>query len=146
MREMYLATILGMLAATAVVARSGVINQAGKAHMDGMSGIRHEMKALGLIAKGKASLYAKTTQAFAVSIAKLAANTSTVIQAKEDAPRTEAKLAIWANFGDFAKKALNLESIAPELSKSIEIEDDPGPALQALGYAQNLSFRPSRIG
>ncbi|WP_299410601.1 cytochrome c [uncultured Roseobacter sp.] len=124
---------IALLFAGAAFAHSGVKNAAVKARMDAMSGIGAEMKVIGQMAKGVTQFDQNAARAAAAAIAKHAAQTPALFEAKEDDPKSEAKAEIWANFEDFKQKSLELENTALGLSTSIANKADLAIAMKSLG-------------
>lgn len=133
MKNTYIVAAATFLAATAAFAHSGVKNAAVKARMDAMSAVGAEMKTLGMMAKGASTFNADTAKAAAAAIADHASDAPDLFRANENDPKSEAKPAIWENFQDFTAKAVALETVARDLSMSIQNVNDLGPALSALG-------------
>lgn len=131
MRQLVILLALGT--ATAAIAHEGVKNPAVMARMNGMTNIAAEVKVLGDMAKGLAPFDQAAARTAAASIARHAAETPKLFQAREDDPKSEALPVIWGNFDDFTAKSLELETIALGLSTSIGSADDLRPALQQLG-------------
>lgn len=121
------------LSASAAFAHSGVKNAAVKARMDSMSAIGDHMKTIGEMSKGARGFDKSAARFAAAGIAKHAAKTPALFEAKEDDPKSEAKAAIWTSFDDFTAKANEMEEVAVRLSKSIGKAKDLGPAVNALG-------------
>lgn len=115
------------------MAHTNVQNAAVKARMAAMIGIGAEMKIIGLMAKGTTTFDRDAARAAANAIAAHSAATPGLFEAEETDPKSEAKASIWANFDDFTSKAGELEAVALGLADSIDIADDLGPAMGALG-------------
>ena len=129
----YLTYAMALFSATAVLAHQGVNNPVVKARMDAMGSIAENMKTLGQMAKGETRFDSGLAKQAALEIAEHAAVTPTLFEANETDPKSEARSEIWMEFEDFTAKALELEMIALELSKSISSKEDLGPAMQSLG-------------
>ena len=137
-------TVIGLVLAGAAFAHSGVMNPVVKARMDTMSAIGAEMKTLGQMAKGVTAFDGEAARASTAAIAKLASAAPALFQAKEDDPKSEAKIEIWNNFADFTEKAKHLETVALELSTDIKAESDLAPAMKSLGEACQACHKPYR--
>ena len=99
MRKHSLAICVLLCFATGALAHQGVKNAAVKARMDAMSAIGKDMKVLGGMAKGEAPFDEKVAQMAVSSIADHAAKTFELFEANETDPKSEAKPAIWGDFG-----------------------------------------------
>lgn len=105
-------TLLVAALATAVFAHQGVKNPAVMARMENMSGMQNAMKRLGAMAKQEQAFDAAEAAAQADIIDRLAGEVLQRFEAREDDPKSEAKLEIWENWDDFRKKAERLERVA----------------------------------
>ncbi|MBW4710451.1 cytochrome c [Roseobacter sp. YSTF-M11] len=132
MKSLNLLTLIAIVLAGAAFAHTGVKNAAVKARMDAMSGIADGMKVLGQMAKGETGFDQSAAQAAATAIARHAAATPELFEAREDDPKSEAKQAIWSNFDDFTSKSRDLEEMALGLATSITGPADLGPAMASL--------------
>ncbi len=121
------------LAASTALAHANVSNPAVKARMDLMSQIGANTKVLGDMAKGATAFDAARAQAAAAAIATHAANTPAAFQAQEDDPESEAKPAIWSNFGDFTAKSQALRAAATKASGEITSMNSLRASLGAIG-------------
>ncbi len=125
--------IAALLVATATSAHQGVKNPAVLARMNGMSAIADNLKVIGDMAKGTASFDAGEARESLEQIAKHAAETPGLFEAREDDPKSEALPVIWDRFDDFRTKALELEMIAAEGAETVSAAEDLQPILQKLG-------------
>ena len=125
--------LTALVVAGAAFAHTGVKNAAVKARMDAMSAIGAEMKTLGQMAKGAAAFDRDKARSAVAAIARHAAETPALFEAREDDPKSEAKAEIWDAFADFTAKSGSLEALALELSASIATEGDLAPAMKSLG-------------
>lgn len=133
MRRQVALSAVGLALAGAAFAHTGVKNAAVKARMDSMSAIATEVKTLGQMAKGVTAFDPGTAKAAAAAIAKLAADTPVLFEAKADDPKSEAKAEIWENFADFTTKSERLETLALELTDNLSAESDLASAMKLLG-------------
>lgn len=133
MKNATLLLCAAVLSAGAAFAHTDVKNAAVKARMHAMMSIGAEMKILGQMAKGATPFDQSAARAAAASIAKYAAQTPALFEAKEDDPKSEAKPEIWTSFDDFVKQSRALETLASELSTSIASKADVATAMKSLG-------------
>ncbi len=133
MKPVNAAFCLTLICAGTAFAHSGVKNAAVLARMDAMSGIGAQMKVLGKMAKGQTKFDAKAASAATAAIAKYAAATPDLFQARENDPKSEALPAIWTNFEDFAEKSRALETVALKFSAAINQPTDLAQAMPQLG-------------
>ena len=126
---------VGFITATSgiALAHSGVKNAAVMQRMMGMSGISENLKVIGDMAKGQIPFDGDAARAAALAIAGYAAQTPKLFTAFEMDPKSEAKPEIWDNFSDFMAKSMHMETVATDLSASIQEPQDLGPAVAALG-------------
>lgn len=134
MRKPILATILAVTAASAL-AHSGVQDPAVLARMDAMKSIGDSMKVIGNMAKGQTSFDADSAQQAAAEIARHAARTTDLFEARAQDPKSEAKPSIWDQFDDFSAKASDLEIAAETARADLSSADGLVPAVQRLGAA-----------
>lgn len=128
-----LVALAAIFSAGIAAAHTGVKNATVKARMDAMSGIGAQMKVMGQMSKEIAPFDAKAARKAAAEIARLAAVTPDLFEARESDPTSEAKTDIWANFEDFTEKSKQLETVALGLSESISEPGDLVPAMRSLG-------------
>lgn len=133
MKPTYLVLCATLIAATTTLAHQGVQNPAVMARMNGMSAIAKNMKTIGQMAKGETAFDAAAAKSAAAAIAEHAAETPDLFKANETDPKSEARSEIWSNFDDFTAKALELETIASDLSRSITTPKDLAAAIGTLG-------------
>ncbi|MEE4187189.1 MAG: cytochrome c [Roseobacter sp.] len=119
--------------ASGALAHVGVKNAAVMARMDAMKTIGAGMKTIGQMAKGETRFNATEARAAAADIARHAAQTHRLFEAREDDPKSEAKAEIWENFAAFVAISDDLASIASNLSRTIETKADLPAAMAAMG-------------
>lgn len=101
--------------------------------MHGMKEIAQSLKVIGQMAKGASAFDAEQARQAASAIASHAGEITSLFEANETDPKSEAKPAIWENYSEFSDKANSLEVLATELSASIVSEADLKGALSSLG-------------
>ena len=111
MRKLIPLAIAASLATTAI-AHEGVKNAAVKARMQGMSEIGAGMKVIGQMAQGKTEFDQAAAEAALATIRAQSAMVTTLFQANETDPKSEALPAIWANWADFQAKAQAMQAAA----------------------------------
>lgn len=122
-----------LLLAGAAIAHEGVKNPAVMTRMNGMSAIADNMKIIAVMSKGAEPFNVDEAQQALASIAFHASQTPALFEANEQDPKSEAKPEIWTNFDDFTSKAVELESLANQLTPTIEKQDDLRNAVFLLG-------------
>ncbi|WP_417206710.1 c-type cytochrome [Antarctobacter sp.] len=134
MKTRLLTTVL-VISAAAALAHGGVKNPDVLKRMDSMKATGEAMKVLGNMAKGMAPFDAEAARAAATEVAEQAALTPVLFDTHATDPKSEAKAVIWQDFEDFTAKAEELESVALDVSTSLDSAEDLGPALAELGSA-----------
>lgn len=129
------ATALALAVGTMALAHTGVQNPAVMERMEAMKSIGESMEVIGTMAKGERPFDADAADAAARAIARHAAETPALFEAREDDPESEALPAIWEDFDDFTEKALELEATAREVAGSVETQADLREAVATLGAA-----------
>ena len=103
--------LTALVVAGAAFAHTGVKNAAVKARMDAMSAIGAEMKTLGQMAKGAAAFDRDKARSAVAAIARHAAETPALFEAREDDPKSEALPTIWSDAPGFAKATEEMDSM-----------------------------------
>jgi len=134
MKQLLMSGALCILA-VAGFAHSGVQNEAVLERMDAMKTTGDALKVIGNMAKGTTTFDAAAARMAAEEIAREADRTPDLFEARETDPKSETKPAIWKNFEDFTAKAKTLETVAQDVSTSLETRADLGPAMASLGEA-----------
>ena len=129
----YIVVVVAAGLATTAIAHEGVKNPAVMARMDGMTKIADNMKVIGNMAKGRTQFDVEAVRWALASVAAQAAETPALFDAMELDPKSDALPAIWDDFDDFTAKAKELETVANEVSASIEKPEDLRAALFLLG-------------
>ncbi|MDJ1009391.1 MAG: cytochrome c [Paracoccaceae bacterium] len=142
-RDMFIHRALSifLIAAAGVAwAHEGVENPAVMARMDAMSEIGAAHKVLRQMALGEAGFDATAAEAARERLIGAARQTPRLFEAREDDPKSEAKPAIWENFGDFTEKsdALVLAATAAELSSLDALKGAVGEIGQACVACHDL--------
>ena len=121
------------LSSVSAMAHTGVQNPAVLARMNGMKSIGDAMKILGNMAKGTTEFDANAAQEAAAAIARHAAETPTLFEAREQDPKSEAKDSIWDDFADFTEKSVALETAAKAARPELTSADAVIPAVTRIG-------------
>lgn len=126
-------TLALAFAGTIALAHSGVKNMTVMKRMEGMKSIGQSTKILGQMAKGELAFDAEVARAAAAEIARHAAETPALFEAREEDPKDEAKPIIWEDFADFTAKAQDLEMVAKSLSETLSTEEELRAGLGRIG-------------
>ncbi|MEO0945064.1 MAG: cytochrome c [Pseudomonadota bacterium] len=135
MKAAYIVFGFALCAAGVSLAHTGVTNPAVLARMDSMVKLGDGMKVLVGMAKGEMVFNAAAARAAAAQVARHAAETPALFEAKEDDPRSEAREIIWTDFADFTVKSDELVVLAEGFAKSIQSEEDVRAAATSIGLA-----------
>ncbi|BAQ71053.1 cytochrome c [Rhodovulum sulfidophilum] len=112
-RRMTRVTIFALAAAAATLAHAAdATDPAVKARQEAMETIGKNMKSIADMAKGKADFDAQAAGAAAAVIAETADKVPGLFETRADDPESEAKPAIWDDFGDFTEKSEALQAAA----------------------------------
>lgn len=130
--------------ATALLAHEGVNNPAVMARMHGMKEIGAATSVLGRMAKGQIAFEASAAQEAARAIAGHSAESIALFEPLETDPKSEARPAIWEDFGDFTDKARALETLAQDLAGTLTVLEDVQGAMQPLGAACSACHKAYR--
>jgi len=120
--------------ATAVLAHEGVTNPAVLERMEQMVEIAENTEVLGEMAKGERPFEAQVARDAAAAIARHAAETPALFEARETDPNSEALPAIWQEFDRFEALSAELAEAARTAAR-IETREDLRPALAGIGQA-----------
>jgi len=106
------------LAGTGFAMTEGVENEAVKARMMVMDGVKNATGALGAMAKGEMEFDADKAAEARQALIDHAAEIPAAFEAQEMDPKSTALPAIWENWADFEEKAKALGAAAEELDTS----------------------------
>ena len=109
---------LGATLAGAALAHDGVENEAVKARMMLMDGVKTATGTLGGMAKGEIEFDADKAGAARQALMEYAAKVPAAFEAQEMDPKSTALPAIWENWADFEAKAVAMGAAAEALDTS----------------------------
>ncbi|WP_438990637.1 c-type cytochrome [Lentibacter sp.] len=112
------ALALGATLAGAALAHDGVENEAVKARMMLMDGVKTATGTLGGMAKGEIEFDADKAGAARQALMEYAAKVPAAFEAQEMDPKSTALPAIWENWADFEAKAVAMGAAAEALDTS----------------------------
>lgn len=119
MKRFFVTLALGVtLAGTGFAMTEGVENEAVKARIMLMDGVKTATGTLGGMAKGEMAFDADKAAEARAALIEHAANIPAVFEAQEMDPKSTALPAIWENWADFEMKAKAMGAAAEELDAS----------------------------
>ena len=115
------------------LAHSDTTNPIVKARMEAMKELATSMKHLAKVSRGNLPFETEAIVEIFKSIQNNASNTPELFSVYAMDPTSEAGTEIWENFEDFTKKAQSLESVAYDLTLTVNAKDQLQSAMMALG-------------
>ncbi|WP_372836911.1 c-type cytochrome [Puniceibacterium confluentis] len=135
MRTLVRMAVALAVAGTAALAHGGVKDVHVMARMQGMSTLAAEMKVIGRMAKGEAAFNPDAIDSALARMADEAARIPALFTPEASDPKSEARPAIWQDFGTFTTRADALQAVSLASVGTVESPVDLGKTMQKLGGA-----------